>query len=80
MATKTTYPEQVRRNVDVAIGQADETSTSIADGTGIPRSTMRRRLIGSSPFTVAEVGLIAIYLKTTPEDLAAGHIAETVAA
>jgi hypothetical protein len=41
---------------------------------------MRRRLIGSSPFTVAEVGLIAIYLKTTPEDLAAGHIAETVAA
>jgi hypothetical protein len=74
MATKTPFPERVALSVDAAIGEAGETSTSIADATGIPRSTLRRRLLGSSPFTVAEIASIAHHLGTTPEILISGQV------
>lgn len=75
METETTFPVRVAGSVAEAISEAGETSTSVADATGIPRSTLRRRLLGSSPFTVAELGLIAGHLGTTPEQLMSVQVA-----
>ena len=69
MHTKTTFPEQIARSVGAAIEQAGRTSTSVADAIGIPRSTLRRRLIGATPFTVAEIEMVAIHLDMTPAAL-----------
>jgi transcriptional regulator with XRE-family HTH domain len=38
-----------------------ESIESLAAGTGIALSTLKRRLLGASPFTIDELGLIAAY-------------------
>lgn len=69
MHTTTTFPARIARSVGAAIEQAGRTSTSVADAIGIPRSTLRRRLIGATPFTVAEIEAVALHLHMTPEAL-----------
>ena len=49
----------VAERVRVAMEQKGETEKGLADATGIPRTTLRRRLTGNSPFTVNELGAIA---------------------
>lgn len=62
--TTTEYPHRVAQTV-VSAMQADGWSEkALADATGIPRVTLRRRLVGS-PFNVAELAAIAAVLNTT---------------
>jgi len=42
-----------------------ESIESLAAGTGIALSTLKRRLLGASPFTIDELGLIAAYFKVS---------------
>lgn len=39
--------------------QAGKTQLDIVDATGIPRTTLNRRMTGNSPFTISELELIA---------------------
>ena len=56
-------------NVWEEITQAQETPASTALATGIPRSTLNRRLTGKSTFTVSEIELLAAHFGTTPVEL-----------
>lgn len=67
MGTNQNFSEQVARSVATAIEAAGENPKSIADATGIARMTLVRRLTGTSPFTVAELAVIARHLDTTPD-------------
>ena len=57
--------EAVREHIAIA----GETQLSIAEVTGIPRTTLMRRLSGVTPFTVAELAAIASALGCTLGDL-----------
>lgn len=54
--------------VSKAIKDAGETPFSVAAATGIPRTTLNRRLTGQSPFNVAELDAIAGYLSRKVTD------------
>lgn len=51
-----------------AIRAARETPNSIALATGIPRTTLNRRLMGASPFNVSELDAIARVLGIDASD------------
>lgn len=67
----TEYAAAVAANVDAAIRDGDKSVLSIAAKTGIPRTTLDRRLRsgGLSPFTVSEVKAIATALDITAASL-----------
>jgi hypothetical protein len=44
--------------VAAALAAADISTVTAAEQTGIPRSTLSRRLTGNSPFTLVELELI----------------------
>jgi transcriptional regulator with XRE-family HTH domain len=46
------------------------TQVALAQGTGVPRETLRRRLSGQSDFTIGELARIAAYLEMKPSDFA----------
>lgn len=48
--------------VQAALDAAGRTPLSVSEHTGIPRTTLLRRLTGTSPFTIAELELIATLL------------------
>lgn len=48
-----------------------ESIESLAAGTGIALSTLKRRLLGASPFTIDELGLIAAYFDVSILDVMA---------
>lgn len=52
-----------------AIDLAGHTPFSIAEATGIPRTTLNRRLLGASPFNTEELDAIALALGTNVTDL-----------
>jgi transcriptional regulator with XRE-family HTH domain len=60
-----------------AIAASGRSLVDISEATGIPRTTLLRRLTGRSPFTVEELGALATELGTTahaligPEDVPA---------
>ena len=56
------FSEIVAKRVEAAITQSGETQLGVALATGIPRSTLARRLSGYSPFTVSELSAIATAL------------------
>ena len=66
-----TYSALVAENVENALEAAGRSVLSIAESTGIPRSTLDRRLKshGGSPFSVREVKAIAIVLGITAAEL-----------
>jgi len=55
--------------VAAGIEAAGLTPLAVSEQTGIPRTTLLRRLTGTSPFTVAELGLISAEIGVTPESL-----------
>jgi ATP-dependent protease HslVU (ClpYQ) ATPase subunit len=59
-----TYSQRVVGAVQGAIKEHEATELGVADATGIPRTTLRRRLAAPdrSPFTVVELLAIAEYL------------------
>ena len=55
--------------VEAAIDAAGQSQLGVSDATGIPRTTLIRRLRGLSPFTIAELEAIAEVLGVTVSDL-----------
>lgn len=49
------------RSIRSLLADRRESIESLAAGTGIALSTLKRRLLGATPFTLDEVGLIATY-------------------
>ena len=66
---------KVAATVAAALDESHINPTRAADLTGIPRSTLLRRLTGNSAFTIAELSLIANVLDTTVEALVVGPVA-----
>lgn len=62
MGTPTSYSAAVADSVNTAITTTGITHKALAEATGIPRTTLTRRLAGQSPFTVAELDAIALAL------------------
>lgn len=56
------YVAEVARRVAEAIEAGGQSQLRIAEATGIPRTTLIRRLSGTSSFTVAELSSIASVL------------------
>lgn len=63
-----TYPRQVSQTVAEAMMAQGWSQKALAEATGIPRVTLRRRLAGAA-FNVAELAAIADALGTTVTDL-----------
>lgn len=61
----------IAQRVRVAMEEAGENAHSLAKATGVPRSTLERRLTGFSSFTVAEITALAPLLGTTRVELLA---------
>ena len=59
MDNTTDASRRVAAAVSAALGDSDISILSAAESTGIPRSTLTRRLTGNSPFTIVELELIA---------------------
>lgn len=78
----TEYAAAVANQIREAIDSVGETQVSISEKTGIPRTTLQRRLVGDGihPFTMREVKEIALVLGTTAKDLATVYETETQAA
>ena len=53
------YARAVAQATYAAMVAGGETQLGLSEKTGIPRTTLARRLAGSSPFTVAELAAIA---------------------
>jgi lambda repressor-like predicted transcriptional regulator len=56
-------------SIGATIKRSGHTLFSIAEATGIPRTTLRRRLLGTSPFNTDELDLIAAVLDVKVTDL-----------
>ncbi|MEV0357167.1 helix-turn-helix transcriptional regulator [Nocardia sp. NPDC050697] len=69
MERLTDRSRRVRARVEAAIEGSSVSQTAVADITGIPRETLRRRLRGATAFTVDEVELIARALEVDFFDL-----------
>jgi len=70
MDTNHHTPQRVAQAVAAAMEAGDWSEKALADATGIPRVTLRRRLAGSA-FNVAELAAIAAVLETTVTALVA---------
>lgn len=71
MEATSSYAAAVRQAVQQAIAASGSTLTAISEGTGIPQSSLSRKLKGAAPFTVTEVDLIARHLDIPIERLTA---------
>jgi transcriptional regulator with XRE-family HTH domain len=71
MATNTDTSRSIARAVSTALSAAGIAQRDAAERTGIPISTLSRRLTGNSPFTVTELDLLANVLGCTVTELVA---------
>ena len=55
--------------ISQAISDAGFTPFSLSEATGIPRTTLNRRLLGASPFNTEELDAIAGRIGTSVSDL-----------
>lgn len=63
------YQRTLAAEVASAIERAEQSTLSVSNATGIPRTTLIRRLNGNSPFTVTELADIATFIDMSPVDL-----------
>jgi hypothetical protein len=63
------YQRSLAAEVASAIERADQSTLSVSNATGIPRTTLIRRLNGNSPFTVTELADIATFIDMSPVEL-----------
>ena len=61
--------EEVARNVSQAIVTKGLTKQRVAEVTGIPYSTLSRKLLGRSEFTFTELAVVAEALNVSPSSL-----------
>lgn len=71
----TEYTKAVAASVDHLMDEAGVSLLSLSTKTGIPRTTLRRRVLGHTSFTVQELAAIAATLGTSVEDLLPKDIA-----
>ena len=71
MATTTDTSRIIAANVSAALSAAGIAQRDAATQTGIPLTTLSRRLTGNSPFTVVELDLLARILGVTVSALIA---------
>jgi len=71
MATNTDTSRSIAANVSAALSSAGIAQRDAATQTGIPLTTLSRRLTGNSPFTIVELDLIAGILGVTVSELIA---------
>lgn len=76
----TTTAERVARSVSQAIVTADRSKAWVAQATGIPYSTLGRKLLGRSEFNFSELLLIAEVLGVSPARFVPAEFGETAAA
>jgi lambda repressor-like predicted transcriptional regulator len=69
MPTTTDTSRNIAAHVSAALSTAGIPQRDAASRTGLPMSTLSRRLTGNSPFTVTELDLIAGLLGCTVSDL-----------
>jgi transcriptional regulator with XRE-family HTH domain len=62
------------------IERANQTEKRLADESGIPRTTLHRRLIDPSSFTLSELEAVVPLLGITLDELLFGDVAEAVSA
>jgi len=77
MDTPEQTSREISRTVSEALRAAGISQRSAADQTGIPLTTLSRRLTGAAPFLVTELAVLAKVLDTTVSALTAS--AELVA-
>ena len=77
MDTPEQTSREISRTVSEALAAAGISQRSAADMTGIPLTTLSRRLTGAAPFLVTELAVLAKVLDTTVSALTAS--AEAVA-
>lgn len=73
-----TGPDLRRRIAEVIQGQIADRGTTVAQlaqDTGIPRTTLQRRLAAAAPFTVDELSAIAVHFDLDVADLLGGNLA-----
>lgn len=75
MDTSTGYAATVAAAVREAIENSGVTVVWLCETTGIPRTTLTRRLAGHASFTVAELDAIASALRIPVVDLTAERVA-----
>ncbi len=63
--------QKVSRSVRSLLASRGETITALAASTLIAESTLKRRLLGHSPFTLEEAGFIAKHFDVSISDLLA---------
>lgn len=72
MTTRVTLPDALGREVLARLALLREPQSALAAATGIPESTLSRRIAGrGSTFTVDELRRVAAYLDTTAHALLA---------
>lgn len=66
-----THPASYRVALAVRehLRRAGKTQLDVVDATGIPRTTLNRRMTGNSPFTISELELIAAFLGITVTEI-----------
>lgn len=69
MVTPTTPAHRIAGVVSQALEVRGLTVVALSDATGIPRTTLIRRLSGRSPFTVNELGEVADALGMTSTEI-----------
>lgn len=71
----TTEVTEVAARVREAIAACGVRQSWLCETTGIPATTMRRRLAAATPFNVAELSRIAAALRLDTHDLLTGRVA-----
>lgn len=69
MALTDDYSARVADVIRRANEAAGRTPIMLASLTGISRETLKRRLIGGSPFTTKEIALISPHIGMTPTEI-----------
>lgn len=57
------------RSIRALLADRRESIENLSEGTGIALSTLKRRLLGATPFTIDELGLIAEYFRVPIVDV-----------
>lgn len=60
-----TWSKRASRAIRALLASKGESIESLAESTGIAHSTLKRRLVGTSPFTIDELQLIAEHFDVT---------------
>jgi predicted transcriptional regulator len=69
MASTAGWPREVAQRIKNAIRESGLADHRIAELSGIPMSTFRRRIQGVNPWTLTEISAVAKVLKVDPRKL-----------